>query len=707
MDGRNGEWSMVATKDSILLSPVFPRDSFTKVVIFSYVSHEGSTLELHYLSSSCRSCWVLVWTAPPGSGDAWREAKVAIPAVAVSLKFIAVGLQISHTVAIDNLVMTHSRGFQDFLQLSLGNFHTCIKQAAEGQVFCWGLNFLGQVGLGHNLLSVGELGGMGDNLQPSSLGTGRLAKQVAAGGSHTCALLDDQTVKCWGHNYYGELGQGHQSNLGDGAGEMGDDLPPVSVGTGRSARQIAAGEAHTCALLDDETVKCWGHNHYGQLGQGHQSNLGDGAGEMGDDLPPVSLGTGRLAKQIAAGGSHTCALLDDETVKCWGFNYNGQLGLGHFSDVGDGAGEMGDSLPPVSLGTGCSARQIAAGGSHTCALLDDQTVKCWGLNDVGQLGQGHQSNLGDGAGEMGDDLPPVSLGTSRLAKQIAAGRIQTCALLDDETVKCWGSNDAGELGLGHFSNVGDGAGEMGDNLPPVSLGTGRLAKQIAAGGTHTCALLDDDNVKCWGLNDAGQLGQSQGQQSNLGDGAGEMGDNLLAVALPAPNNIGSVQIRLSGSARHGRVEVLYDGLWGSVCDDGWSDANAKVVCKQIDSAGGIAIPRLGGGSGPIWMQGVRCVGNESSLGNCAFRGLGVHNCSHAQDAGVECHLDAWSDFSVNSGDKPSRRAQHVSIWLDNEQSVLIFAGQTLDHSACSSCPVSTTYAGQAGHVVFPSKRLSI
>ena len=156
-----------------------------------------------------------------------------------------------------------------------------------------------------------------------------------------------------------------------------------------------------------------------------------------------------------------------------------------------------------------------------------------------------------------------------------------------------------------------------------------------------------------------------------------------------------------GSARHGRVEVLYDGLWGSVCDDGWSDANAKVVCKQINSAGGIAIPRLGGGSGPIWMhREFRCVGNESSLGNCAFRGWGVHNCSHVEDAGVECHLDAWSDLLMNSGDKPSRRAQHVSIWLDNEQAVLIFAGQMLDHSACSSCEVSTTYAGQAGLVAF-------
>ena len=703
MAGRNGEWSMVATQSSVLLSPVFPRDSFTKVVIFSYASHEGSTLELYYLSSSCRSCWVLVWTAPTGLGDVWRGAKVAIPAVAIALKFIAVGLQISHTVTIDNIVMTDMTSFQIFLQLSLGYEHTCIKQATEGQAICWGNNYFGQLGQGHQSNLGDGAGEMGDNLPPVSLGTGRLARQTAAGGYHTCALLDDETVKCWGANSDGQLGQAHTSNVGDGADEMGDNLPPVSLGTGHLARQIAAGGSHTCALLDDETVKCWGANSDGQLGQAHTSNVGDGADEMGDNLPPISLGTGRLARQIAAGGSHTCALLDDETVKCWGANSDGQLGQAHTSNVGDGADEMGDNLPPVSLGTGHLARQIAAGGSHTCALLDDETVKCWGANSDGQLGQAHTSNVGDGADEMGDNLPPVSLGTGRLARQIAAGGSHTCALLDDETVKCWGANSDGQLGQAHTSNVGDGADEMGDNLPPVSLGTGRSARQIAAVYHHTCALLDDDSVKCWGLNSFGELGL--GHASNVGDGVGEMGDNLPAVALPAPNNIGSVQMRLSGSARHGRVEVLYDGLWGSVCGDGWSDANAKVVCKQINSAGGIAIPRLGGGSGRIWMHAVRCIGNESSLGNCAFRGLGVHNCSHAEDAGVECHLDAWTDFSVNSGEKPSQRAQHVSIWLDNEQAVLIFAGQMLDYSACSSCQVSTTYAGQAGHVVGPRQNV--
>ena len=289
MAGRNGEFTMVATQNSVLLSPVFPRDSFTKVVSFSYTIHEGSTLELHYLSSSCKSCWVLVWTATatPGFGDVWREAKEAIPAVAVSLKFIAVGLQISDTFAIDNIVMTHSRDFQDFLQVSLGSGHTCIKQATKGQVYCWGNNGRGYLGLGHDH-SIGDLAGeMGDNLPPVSLGTGRSARQIAAGSAHTCALLDDYTLKCWGSNSDGVLGLGHFSDVGDEAGEMGDNLPPVSLGTGRSARQIAAGGEHTCALLDDYTLKCWGSNSQGQLGLESISRVGNGAGQMGDNLQPV------------------------------------------------------------------------------------------------------------------------------------------------------------------------------------------------------------------------------------------------------------------------------------------------------------------------------------------------------------------------------------------------------------------------------------
>ena len=167
---------------------------------------------------------------------------------------------------------------------------------------------------------------------------------------------------------------------------------------------------------------------------------------MGDALPAVALGTGRTVVSIAAGGFYTCAVLDDRSVKCWGTNDNGQLGYGDTIQRGDGAGEMGDALPAVALGTGRTAVSIAVGVWHTCAVLDDRSVKCWGQNDYGQLGYGDRIDRGDGAGEMGDAPPAVALGTGRTAVSITAGSYHTCALLDDRSVKCWGGNNYGRLG---------------------------------------------------------------------------------------------------------------------------------------------------------------------------------------------------------------------------------------------------------------------
>ncbi|MBI4669642.1 MAG: fibronectin type III domain-containing protein [Elusimicrobia bacterium] len=356
---------------------------------------------------------------------------------------------------------------------------------------------------------------------------------VAAGYYHTCALLDNGTVKCWGANLRGGLGLGDTVSRGDGPGEMGNNLPTVSLGTGRTAAAITAGEYFSCAVLDNGTVKCWGQNSEGQLGLGDIDHRGDGPGEMGDSLPIVSLGTGRTATAIASGLSpHACALLDNNTVKCWGKNSAGQLGLGDTNSRGDGPSEMGDSLPTISLGTGRTATAITAGISHTCALLDNGMVKCWGLNSYGGLGLEDTVSRGDGPSEMGDSLPTVSLGTGRTATAIAAGGYHTCALLDNGMVKCWGQNNGGQLGLGDINHRGDGPGEMGDSLPAVSLGTGRMAIAIASGVHDICAVLDNSTVKCWGENGAGQLGL--GGSGARGDGPGEMGDNLPIVAIVDP-----------------------------------------------------------------------------------------------------------------------------------------------------------------------------
>jgi E3 ubiquitin-protein ligase HERC3 len=131
---------------------------------------------------------------------------------------------------------------------------------------------------------------------------------------------------------------------------MGDKLPTVDLGTGRTAKALSLGQTHSCALLDDDSVKCWGDNGQGRLGQGDTNHRGDGADEMGDALPSIDLGTNRKAKAIAVGGTQTCAILDDDTAKCWGMGSQGRLLNGNGNHLGDAPGEMGDNLPPIKRG---------------------------------------------------------------------------------------------------------------------------------------------------------------------------------------------------------------------------------------------------------------------------------------------------------------------------------------------------------------------
>jgi hypothetical protein len=258
---------------------------------------------------------------------------------------------------------------------------------------------------------------------------------------------------------------------------------------------------------------------------------------MGDALPTVNLGWGRHAVAISAGAAsdtfygHTCALLDDGSIKCWGSNSAGQLGLGDTMNRGDKPGQMGDNLPAIELGAGKTAVSVSAGYDYTCALLNDGSVKCWGDPDV--LGLGDTMNRGDKPGQMGDNLPAIELGAGRKAIALSSGYGTSCALLDDGALKCWGWNNDGQLGLGDTKQRGMMPGQMGDNLPAVDLGTGRGATAVilgtaaSAGDEHACALLDDGSVKCWG--EGGPLGL--GDRLGRGFGPGQMGDNLPTVKL--------------------------------------------------------------------------------------------------------------------------------------------------------------------------------
>ena len=292
---------------------------------------------------------------------------------------------------------------------------------------------------------------------------------LSAGDTHTCVVLVDNSVKCFGLGNEGQLGNESTSNIGDGVGASVASSSAISLGLGRSARAVATGTSHTCALLDNMSMKCWGYGAVGAIGSRSTASRGDNAGEMGDALAAVDLGSGRTASMIAVGSNHSCALLDNATVKCWGRSNSGQLGYNDTVTRGDGAGEMGNALPAISFAAGRTATAIAAGANHTCALLDNAQAVCWGDNAYGQLGQGNMDNIGDGVGATVAATATIDVGTGRSVVAISAGDLHTCALLDNATVKCWGMSSNGRLGTGNTNDLGDDPGEMGDALAPIDL----------------------------------------------------------------------------------------------------------------------------------------------------------------------------------------------------------------------------------------------
>eukprot|EP01083_Nonionella_stella_P308809 1091179_1 len=292
---------------------------------------------------------------------------------------------------------------------------------------------------------------------------------MAVGYLSTCALSQSHTVKCFGYNPWGQLGYEDINGRGTDPGQMGDDLNTIDLGSNFIPTQIFGGDRHTCALSQTNTVKCWGRNLDGELGYGDQNNRGDDVGQMGDALDTVDLGTMFTPTDMSSGYLHTCAISESDTVKCFGYNEYGQLGYGDSDSRGDNANEMGDSLHTIDLGTGFIPTDIWVGPLHTCALSEDKTVKCFGYNEYGQLGYGDSDSRGDNANEMGDSLHTIDLGTGFIPTDIWVGPLHTCALSEDKTVKCFGYNEYGQLGYGDANNRGDDPCEMGDALPTVYL----------------------------------------------------------------------------------------------------------------------------------------------------------------------------------------------------------------------------------------------
>ena len=384
----------------------------------------------------------------------------------------------------------------EVLAIAAGESHTCAI-IREGRVRCWGDNDEGQLGYGHTE-------SIGDDEHPREAGdvdVGGRVTHIAAGKQHTCVLLEDSTVRCWGNNAFGQLGYGHIDAVGDNETPASEPNP---VNVGGPVKQISAGGFHTCALLQSGALRCWGDATGGQLGYGNTDRIGD-------DESPVEAGdvsVGGTVSLVGCGELHTCALLEQGGVRCWGrgaiaeteIGGFGQLGYGNLENVGDTPETLPSLVGDVSLGGKVSL--LAVGRYHNCVVLEDGTVRCWGRgagrHGHGQLGTATIENIGDNETPLEADLPTVVGGTP---KKIYAGEVHSCAILSASDVRCWGFGGFGQLG---YANDGD----VGDDEPPARAGAidvGRLVDSLALGISHTCALANQ-RVICWGLGASGQTG---------------------------------------------------------------------------------------------------------------------------------------------------------------------------------------------------------
>lgn len=356
--------------------------------------------------------------------------------------------------------------------ISTGSGHSCAV-GEDTTLWCWGLGDFGRLGLGDT----------DDRHSPEQV----LAddpilekgwKSVSAGIWHTCAVRDDSTIWCWGSGDNGRLG----------VGDTDDRVYPEQVFSRdkelkRGWESVSTGHAHSCALRDDGTLWCWGWNWYGELGLGDRDERLTPQQVMSDD---AELADGWAA--ISAGSNFSCALRDDTTLWCWGAGDSYRLAQGHTLDR-----HTPQQVEEFQLTQGWA--MVSAGGGHACALRQNETIYCWGLNSVGQLGVGDTERWPFIMTILVD--PDLREGWA----MVSAGGGHTCAVRHDGTLWCWGGGGSGRLGLG----------DVDSRLAPEQVLVGDVDidegwKSVSGGSGHTCAIGDNGSLWCWGNNNWGQLG---------------------------------------------------------------------------------------------------------------------------------------------------------------------------------------------------------
>ncbi|SEB00615.1 Alpha-tubulin suppressor [Thiothrix caldifontis] len=333
--------------------------------------------------------------------------------------------------------------------------HSCAVTSTGG-VKCWGFDDQGQLGNGATT---------GYQYTPTDVVGITNAVAVSASYYHTCALLSTGSVKCWGMDNVGQLGNGATAGT--------QDAPTDVVGL-TDAVAITAAHGHSCAVTRSGSVKCWGYDAEGQLGNGSETTTFQES--------PVSVTGITDAVDIAAAQYQTCAVTRSGKVKCWGGDSQGQLGNGNTTTT--------TQYSPVEVTGVTDAIAVTAGFYNTCIITRTGGVKCWGLDDQGQIG--------NGATTTGYQYAPVDVPGVTDVVDITSALYHTCAITRSGATKCWGLDDQGQLGNGSTTTA--------YQFSPVDVPGASDAVAISAAQYNTCVVTNSGGVKCWGLDNVGQLG---------------------------------------------------------------------------------------------------------------------------------------------------------------------------------------------------------
>jgi alpha-tubulin suppressor-like RCC1 family protein len=336
--------------------------------------------------------------------------------------------------------------------MNVGTNHGCLV-TSDGSAKCWGSGGSGRLGTGNT----------GDRSRPTDVsGLASGVVEVSAGALHGCARMGDGGVKCWGANA--------AYQLATGGGSTATQTTPVNVALDTAAAFLGSmRDDHACVITPTGGLRCWGDNTFGQLGAGNMS-------VYQSPTPVANITSG--ATWVSAGASHTCAVASTN-VYCWGSGSAGQLGLGN-----------GNTRTTPGQVPGVTASMVAAGSFHTCAVTMAGALKCWGQNSEYQLG--------DPSTTAGSASPLDVAGLTSGVAFACGGWRHTCVVTTAGGVKCFGRNAEGQLGIGFTSAT---------SASPVDVsGLTSGAAKVFCGETHTCALLTNGSVKCWGANGGGKLG---------------------------------------------------------------------------------------------------------------------------------------------------------------------------------------------------------